>query len=184
MDESQLETATIGGGCFWCLEAVFEELEGVASVQSGYSGGARANPSYEQVCSGATGHAEVTQLNFDPSVTSFHEILQVFFATHDPTTLNQQGADRGTQYRSVIFYHSEAQKQTAEGMIDGIDKAGVLENPVVTEVSPLDEFYPAEEYHRSYYKSNPDQQYCQFVVSPKLSKFRMQFFDKVKQQPE
>ena len=149
-------------------------------MQSGYSGGARANPSYEQVCSGATGHAEVVQLRFDPSVTSFREILQVFFATHDPTTLNQQGGDKGTQYRSVIFYHSEAQKQTADEIINEINKAGVLDNPVVTEVSPLDKFYPAEDYHNNYYQSNPTQQYCQYVIDPKMSKFRMQFFDKLK----
>ena len=140
MDPSQFETATIGGGCFWCLEAVFQELDGVASVQSGYSGGARENPTYEQVCSGATGHAEVAQIRFDPSVTSFREILQVFFATHDPTTLNRQGADVGSQYRSAIFYHSDDQKCIAEETIREIDAAGVLNNPVVTEVSPLDRF--------------------------------------------
>lgn len=180
MDSSQLETATLGGGCFWCLEAVFQQLEGVRSVQSGYSGGARKNPSYEQVCSGATGHAEVVQVQFDPSVTSFREVLQVFFATHDPTTRNRQGADVGTQYRSVIFYDSAKQKQTAEDVIGEIDQAGVFGNPVVTELSPLTAFYPAENYHNDYYRSNPKQPYCQYVIDPKVSKFRMQFFDKLK----
>ncbi len=180
MDPSQFETATIGGGCFWCLEAVFQELNGVASVQSGYSGGARENPSYEQVCSGATGHAEVAQIRFDPSVTSFREILQVFFATHDPTTLNRQGADVGSQYRSAIFYHSDDQKRIAEETIREIDAAGVLSNPVVTQVSPLERFYPAEDYHDNYYRSNSSQPYCQYVIGPKLAKFRMQFFDKMR----
>ena len=153
-------------------------------MQSGYSGGARANPSYEQVCSGATGHAEVVQLGFDPSATSFREILQVFFATHDPTTLNRQGGDAGTQYRSVIFYHSDAQKQTAEEIIREINESGALDDPVVTELTPMDTFYPAEDYHNNYYQSNPAQQYCQFVINPKMSKFRMQFFDKLKKEEQ
>jgi peptide-methionine (S)-S-oxide reductase len=178
--EQQLETATIGGGCFWCLEAVFDELDGVVSVQSGYSGGLRQNPSYEQVCSGATGHAEVVQIRFDPSVTSFQEILQIFFVTHDPTTLNRQGADQGTQYRSVIFYDSDTQKQTAETMIREIDAAGVFPDPVVTELSPLEAFYPAEDYHTDYYQRNSTQPYCQYVIDPKVAKFRMKFFDKLK----
>jgi peptide-methionine (S)-S-oxide reductase len=180
MDPSRLETATIGGGCFWCLEAVFEELDGVRSIQSGYSGGARENPSYEQVSTGATGHAEVVQIRFDPDMTSFREILQIFFATHDPTTLNRQGADVGSQYRSVIFYQSEEQKETATAVIGEIDAGGVLGKPVVTELSPLDTFYPAEDYHNDYYLRNPAQPYCQYVIDPKMSKFRMQFFDKLK----
>lgn len=180
MDQSNSETTTLGGGCFWCLEAVFEGLEGIISVQSGYSGGARENPSYEQVCSGATGHAEVTQLDFNPTVTSFREILQVFFTIHDPTTLNCQGADKGTQYRSVIFYHSNDQKETAEQAIHEINQSGILDNPVVTELSPLNKFYPAEDYHNNYYQSNLTQPYCQYVINPKISKFQMQFFDKLK----
>ena len=180
MNPSRLETATLGGGCFWCLEAVFQELRGVESVRSGYAGGARENPSYEQVSTGATGHAEVVQVRFDPDVIAFREILHVFFATHDPTTLNRQGGDVGTQYRSVIFHGSEAQKRTAEAVIAEIGAAGAFPDPVVTELSPLEAFYPAEDYHVDYYRSNPAQPYCRYVIDPKVSKFRMQFFDKLK----
>ncbi len=180
MTPSRLETATLGGGCFWCLEAVFQELSGVASVRSGYSGGARENPSYEQVCTGATGHAEVVQIRFDPDVIAFREILHVFFATHDPTTLNRQGGDVGTQYRSVIFHASDAQKRTAEAVIGEIDASGAFSDPVVTELAPLEAFYPAEDYHADYYRSNPSQPYCRYVIDPKVSKFRMQFFDRLK----
>ncbi len=180
MADSNREQATLGGGCFWCLEAVFEELDGVDRVQSGYSGGARENPTYQQVCTGGTGHAEVVQLEFDLSIISFREILQVFFAIHDPTTPNRQGADFGTQYRSVVFFHSPEQKETAEAVIREIDEAEVLSGPVVTEVSPLGRFYPAEDYHHQYYRSNPNQGYCRYVIDPKVAAFRATFFDKVK----
>ena len=181
MADPTREQATLGGGCFWCLEAVYEELEGVHRVRSGYSGGARENPTYQQVCTGGTGHAEVVRIEFDPTVTSFREILQVFFAIHDPTTLNRQGADFGTQYRSVIFYHSPEQKAAAETVIREINDARVFPGPVVTEVSPLENFYPAEEYHDHYYRSNPNQGYCRYVIDPKMAAFRAKFFDKVKQ---
>ena len=175
------EKATLGGGCFWCLEAVYELMDGVGSVVSGYAGGARPNPTYDQVCSGATGHAEVVQVTFDAAVTPFEEILQVFFLIHDPTTLNRQGNDSGTQYRSVIFYHSEEQKETADKMIEELGRAQVFPDPVVTEVAPLPEFYPAEDYHREYYRRNGNQPYCQYVIDPKVAKFRAKYFDKLKQ---
>jgi peptide-methionine (S)-S-oxide reductase len=174
------ERATLGGGCFWCLEAVFEQLHGVHKVQSGYTGGQVDNPNYRQVCGGDTGHAEVVQVTFDPSVVSFREILEVFFATHDPTTLNRQGADAGTQYRSAVFYHSPEQKQIAEQLIATLNAEGVWDRPIVTEVTPLEKFYPAEEYHQEYYRSNPNQGYCQVVIAPKVAKFRKQFTDKLK----
>ena len=174
------EIATLGGGCFWCLEAVYEQVEGVTSVQSGYTGGARPNPTYEQVCAGATGHAEVLQITFDPSVVLFREILQIFFSIHDPTTLNRQGNDVGTQYRSAIFYHSEEQKATAAAVIAEIEAAGVFANPIVTEVAPLEQYHPAEQYHQEYYRRNSSQPYCQFVIDPKVAKFRSQYFDKLK----
>ncbi len=180
MTNPSTETVTLGGGCFWCLEAVFEQLEGVHSVQSGYSGGARPNPTYEQICSGATGHAEVVQVVFDPSVTSYREVLQIFFSIHDPTTLNRQGNDVGTQYRSVIFHHSDEQREMAQTVIEELDQAKVLDNPVVTELTALENFYPAEDYHNEYFRQNPSQPYCQFVVSPKVAKFRAQYFDKLK----
>ena len=180
MSQQPTETATLGGGCFWCLEAVFEQLEGVHSVQSGYSGGARPDPTYEQVCSGATGHAEVAQVVFDPSVTSYREVLQIFFSIHDPTTLNRQGNDVGTQYRSVIFHHSDEQRETAQAVIEELDQARVFSDPVVTELTALEQFYPAEDYHNEYFRQNPSQPYCQFVVSPKVAKFRAQYFDKLK----
>ncbi len=175
------EKATLGGGCFWCLEAVYELMDGVGSVVSGYAGGARPNPTYEQVCSGSSGHAEVVQVTFDGAVTPFEEILQVFFLIHDPTTLNRQGNDSGTQYRSVIFYHSEEQKETADKMIEELGRAQVFPDPVVTEVAPLPEFYPAEDYHREYYRRNGNQPYCQYVIDPKVAKFRAKYFDKLKQ---
>lgn len=180
MDNPSTETATLGGGCFWCLEAVYEELEGVSSVQSGYSGGARPNPTYEQVCSGATGHAEVVQIHFDPSATPYREILQVFFSIHDPTTLNRQGNDVGTQYRSVIYYHSDEQKETAQTVMKELDGSGALNAPIVTQLVPLENFYPAEDYHNEYYSQNPSQPYCRFVIDPKVAKFRAQYFDKLK----
>ncbi len=178
--QNNLEIATLGGGCFWCLEAVFVELQGVEQVVSGYSGGHVDNPSYREVCNGTTGHAEVVQITFDPQVISFQEILRVFFATHDPTTLNRQGADVGTQYRSAIYYHDQEQKETAETMIRELNQAGIWHNPIVTEVTPIDKFYTAEDYHQDYYKYNSSQPYCQVVISPKLAKLRKEFSHKLK----
>jgi peptide-methionine (S)-S-oxide reductase len=177
---TQLEIATLGGGCFWCVEAVFDELEGVASVESGYMGGHTANPTYEDICGGDTGHAEVIRVAFDPAVVSFADILRVFFTVHDPTTPNRQGNDVGTQYRSVIFHHSEAQRETALGIIAEIDRAGLWGAQAVTEVSPATTFYIAEKYHQEYYARNPMQSYCMFVVAPKVQKFRKQFAERLK----
>lgn len=174
------EVATLGGGCFWCLEAVFDALQGVEDVVSGYSGGARANPTYREVCTGTTGHAEVVQITFDPMRVSFNEILEVFFAIHDPTTLNQQGADVGTQYRSAIFYHSPEQKAIAEQTIRELDAARVWGRPVVTEVAPFTAFYPAEDYHQEYFIRNGQQPYCRVVVAPKMAKFRQHYADRLK----
>ncbi|UCC64072.1 MAG: peptide-methionine (S)-S-oxide reductase MsrA [Anaerolineae bacterium] len=174
------DVATLGGGCFWCLEAVFEQLQGAEKVESGYAGGTVPNPTYEQVCTGATGHAEVIQLTFDPEVVTFREILEVFFTIHDPTTLNRQGADVGTQYRSAIFYHSPEQKAVAEKVIQEIEAAGIWDNPIVTEVTPLTAFFKAEDYHQEYYRRNPYQSYCQVVIAPKVAKFRKQFLSRLK----
>jgi peptide-methionine (S)-S-oxide reductase len=174
------EVATLGGGCFWCLEAVFEELRGVQGVMSGYSGGTVPDPTYEQVCTGTTGHAEVVQVTFDPAVVSFREILEVYFSIHDPTTLNRQGADVGTQYRSVIFYHTPEQKRIAEEVIAELEEAGVWEDPIVTEVTPSSDFYDAEDYHQEYFRRNQRQPYCQVVVAPKVAKFRKQHLDRLK----
>ena len=179
-DPKKLETATLGGGCFWCLEAVFEQLRGVERVESGYAGGETAAPTYRQVCTGSTGHAEVVQVTFDPAVVSYRDILDVFFATHDPTTLNRQGADVGTQYRSVIFYHTPEQKEQAEKRIAELNAAGIWGAPIVTQVVPLPAFYKAEDYHQEYFCQNPGQPYCQVVVAPKVAKFRKQFADKLK----
>src|SRR5688572_21849431 len=176
----QSETATLAGGCFWCLEAVFDQLKGVQDVVSGYAGGARPNPTYEQVCSGATGHAEVVQVKFDPSILSYRDLLGIFFAIHDPTTLNRQGGDIGTQYRSAIYYHSPEQKATAEEIIRDLTEQKLWDNPVVTEITALPEFYPAEPYHQEYYERNPTQGYCQAVVAPKVAKFRAKYFEKLK----
>ncbi|MDQ3754425.1 MAG: peptide-methionine (S)-S-oxide reductase MsrA [Acidobacteriota bacterium] len=175
------EVATLGGGCFWCVEAVFDELRGVERVESGYAGGATPNPTYRQVCAGTTGHAEVIQITFDPQVTSFKEILDVFFTVHDPTTLNRQGADVGTQYRSVIFYHDEKQKAVAERVIEELNAAHVWDAPIVTEIAPLQIFYPAEDYHQEYFQLNGEQPYCRAVVAPKVAKFRKQFAERLKQ---
>ncbi|ADH64932.1 peptide methionine sulfoxide reductase [Allomeiothermus silvanus DSM 9946] len=175
-----LETATLGGGCFWCLEAVYDELRGVTDVVSGYSGGHVENPTYEEVCSKKTGHAEVVQVTFDPKVVSYRELLEVFFTIHDPTTKDRQGNDVGPQYRSVIFYHSPEQKATALQVIGEFEQAKVWDNPIVTEVVPFEKFYPAEDYHQEYFKKNPYQPYCSFVVAPKVAKFRKHFFDKLK----
>jgi len=176
---SDKEVATLAGGCFWCLEAVFADLKGVEKVESGYSGGAVADPTYRQVCSGTTGHAEVVQLTFDPKVISFKEILEVFFSIHDPTTLNRQGGDVGTQYRSVVYYHTPEQKSTAEQAIKEFNGSGIWGSPIVTELAPLKQFYKAEEYHQGYYRNNPEQAYCQLVITPKVAKFRKQFMDRL-----
>ncbi len=167
--------ATLGGGCFWCLEAVFERVEGVLGVRSGYAGGDRPDPSYQEVCSGRTGHAEVVQLRFDPAVISYRDLLEIFFAIHDPTTPDRQGADVGTQYRSVIFTHDDGQADTARDLIRDLEADGTWDAPVVTEVVPLDVFYEAEAYHQEYYRRNPSQPYCQVVVAPKVAKLRQRF---------
>jgi peptide-methionine (S)-S-oxide reductase len=179
--ENQAENkATLGGGCFWCLEAVFEQLRGVNKVESGYAGGSLPNPTYRQVCNGNTGHAEVVQLTFDPQVISFADILDVFFATHDPTTLNRQGPDAGTQYRSIIFYHSPEQKAAAEQRIKELNATHIWTAPIVTQVEPLQTFYPAEDYHQGYFRNNPAQGYCQAIISPKVAKLRKHFTDKLR----
>ena len=174
------EVATLAGGCFWCLEAVFDELRGVEEVESGYSGGQVATPTYRQVCNGTTGHAEVVQLTFDPQRISFKEILEVFFTIHDPTTLNRQGADVGTQYRSAIFYHTPEQKAIAEQVIGEIEAAKIWDDPIVTGVAPFEAYYPAEAYHQEYYANNSSQPYCRAVVAPKVQKFRKHFTEKLK----
>jgi peptide-methionine (S)-S-oxide reductase len=173
--------ATLGGGCFWCVEAVFDELKGVERVESGYAGGKVKHPTYREVCSGLTGHAEVTKITFDPQVISFKEILEVFFTVHDPTTLNRQGADVGTPYRSVIFYHDDEQKKIAEQVIREITAAKLWDNPIVTEVKPFTAFYKAEGYHQDYYVNNPAQPYCQVVIAPKVLKFRKKFKAKLRE---
>jgi peptide-methionine (S)-S-oxide reductase len=174
-ESTKTEVATLGGGCFWCLEAVYDDLVGVQSVISGYSGGHVPNPTYEQVCDKRTGHAEVVQVTFDPTVITFREILEVFFTIHDPTTLNRQGNDVGPQYRSAIFYHDERQKETAEAVIAELNAANFWPDPIVTEVTPFDTFYRAEAYHQNYFQDNPYQPYCMFVVAPKVAKFRKKF---------
>jgi peptide-methionine (S)-S-oxide reductase len=171
----QSQVATLAGGCFWCLEAVFDELKGVDSVESGYTGGSVPNPSYQEVCTGSTGHAEAVQVTFDPAALSYRNLLKVFFTIHDPTTLNRQGADSGTQYRSAIFYHDEDQKETAEQVMAELGKAGLWDDPIVTELAPLDKFYVAEKYHQEYFASNPWQPYCRVVIAPKVAKFRKEF---------
>ena len=175
-----LETATLAAGCFWCVEAVFDDLKGVKDVVSGYSGGHTENPSYQQVCSETTGHAEVAQITFDPSELSFKELLQVFFTVHDPTTLNRQGGDIGTSYRSAIFYHSDEQKRIAEETIAEINAEGIYDDPIVTEVTAFDKFWPAEDYHQEYFANNPNQPYCRAVVAPKVAKFRQKFTAQLK----
>jgi peptide-methionine (S)-S-oxide reductase len=174
------ETATFGAGCFWCVEAVFQELEGVKSVTSGYMGGQVKNPSYKEVCTGTTGHAEVAQIVYDPSKISFKDLLEVFWQTHDPTTLNRQGADAGTQYRSAIFYNSEEQRAEAEKYKKELNESGAFDKPIVTEISAAETFYPAEDYHQNYYNQNGEAAYCQFVIRPKVDKFRKVFGDKLK----
>ena len=175
----KIETATFGAGCFWCVEAVFQKLKGVQSVASGYAGGHAENPTYQEVCGGATGHAEVVQIKFDPDLISFEELLYVFWRTHDPTTLNRQGADMGTQYRSVIFYHDESQKEIAEKSRQQTDQSGLWPGPIVTKISPFTNFYKAENYHQNYYQLNPNQPYCRLVIDPKIQKLKKEFRDKL-----
>jgi peptide-methionine (S)-S-oxide reductase len=179
-DPSTLETATLGGGCFWCLEAVYRELKGVERVVSGYAGGAVANPDYESVCSGTTGHAEVVQVTFDPKVIAYRDLLDVFFTIHDPTTKDRQGGDVGTQYRSVLFYADDAQKTTATDVIREVNGSGLWKDPVVTQLVPAEPFYPAEDYHQQYFEKNPLQPYCRMVVGPKVAKFRKKHFERLK----
>ena len=181
MQTSERETATLAGGCFWCLEAVFEQLRGVEKVVSGYAGGHVPNPTYHAVCGGATGHAEVVQVTFDPAEVSFRELLEVFFTIHDPTTLNRQGADVGTQYRSAVFFHSPEQERTAREVIAALEAEGVWDSPIVTEVAPMTEFYPAEDYHQEYYRNNARQPYCQVVIAPKVARFRREYLERLKQ---
>ncbi len=178
---NNLKTATLGGGCFWCVEAVFQDLKGVQKVVSGYAGGSVANPTYRQVCTGTTGHAEVVQITYDPEIISYEELLEVFWRTHDPTTLNRQGADVGPQYRSIILYHDEAQKAIAETSKQEPDASELWPNPIVTEIAPLDQFYPAEDYHQDYFRQNPAQPYCQMVIDPKVRKFRKEFQARLKE---
>ena len=180
MSDAATQTAVLGGGCFWCLEAVFEGLRGVQSVESGYAGGRRANPSYEQVCDGDTGHAEVVRISFDPGVVSFRDLLRVFFAIHDPTTLNRQGNDVGTQYRSVIFCQTPEQRATAESVIEELTAAGLWDEPIVTEIADAAPFFEAERYHQEYFARNPGQPYCSVVVAPKVAKFRKHFTERLK----
>lgn len=175
-----LEQATFGGGCFWCTEAVFQEVKGVKAVISGYSGGKIKNPTYQQICTGKTGHAEVIQIHFDPKEVTYAELLEIFWKTHDPTTLNQQGADKGPQYRSVVFYHDDKQKEQAEFYKKKLDEAKIYKNPIVTEISKFTEFYNAEKYHQNYFADNKNQPYCRFVITPKLEKFRKVFKEKLK----
>jgi len=177
MDESKNETVVFGGGCFWCTEAVFKALKGVISVTPGYAGGDVENPTYEQVCSGKTGHAEVIRIEFDPAIISYVDLLKVFFGTHDPTTMNKQGHDVGTEYRSVIFRSSHIQANTAQQVIEELNNSGTFDNPIVTKVEPLNNFYEAEDYHKDYYDKNPAAGYCQMIISPKMAKFRTSFKD-------
>jgi peptide-methionine (S)-S-oxide reductase len=183
MMSKNLQNATLAGGCFWCLEAVFDELRGVESVESGYTGGGTGNPTYREVCSGTTGHAEVVQVKFDANVLSYRDLLNVFFAIHDPTTLNRQGGDTGTQYRSAIFYHNDEQKQIAEEAIKDLNSQQIWDKPIVTDLTAFDKFHVAEDYHQEYYANNPDQPYCQAVVAPKVAKFRKHFLGMLKKQP-
>ncbi len=178
------ETATLAGGCFWCLEAVFEQVQGVTSVQSGYAGGHVPEPTYEQVCTGETGHAEVVQVTFDPEVIAYRELLEIFFSIHDPTTRNRQGADVGTQYRSVVFTHSDGQRAIARDLLVELEHEGPWDDPIVTELEPLEAFYPAEDYHGEYYRNNPGQSYCRLVIEPKVAKFRQRFAHRLRGRDE
>ncbi|MEX0599404.1 MAG: peptide-methionine (S)-S-oxide reductase MsrA [Rhodothermales bacterium] len=178
--KTSLQKATIGGGCFWCIEAVLERLRGVESVVSGYAGGHVPNPTYEQVCTGATGHAEVVQITFNPPEITYREVLEIFFTMHDPTTMNRQGADVGTQYRSIILYHDDEQRETAEAVVEAFEEEGVWNDPIVTEIEPLDAFYPAEAHHQEYYRNHTSQPYCQAVIAPKIAKLRKTYVDRLK----
>ncbi|MDQ1525087.1 MAG: peptide-methionine (S)-S-oxide reductase [Pyrinomonadaceae bacterium] len=178
--EQNEEVATLAGGCFWCLEAVYADLRGVTRVVSGYAGGHTENPTYREVCNETTGHAEVVQITFDPRLVSYRELLEVFFTIHDPTTLNRQGGDVGTQYRSAVFYHSPEQRETAAAVVAELDAARVWDAPIVTEITPLNVFYPAEDYHQEYYQNNANQPYCRAVIAPKVSKFRQKYLEKLK----
>lgn len=180
-DPNQL-VATLGGGCFWCLEAIYNELKGIIKVESGYTGGPVPNPTYKQVCTGTTGHAEVIQITYDPNIITFKEILQIFFTMHDPTTLNRQGNDVGTQYRSIILYHNQNQKQTTDQVINEITQARIWNAPIITQIIPYNIFYKAEEYHQEYYKKNPEQSYCRIIIAPKIAKLRKQYFEKLKKE--
>lgn len=179
MNENTREVATLGGGCFWCLDAAFRQLDGVERVESGYAGGHVVQPTYRDVCTGTTGHAEVVQVTFDPSVISFRELLGVFFTIHDPTTKDRQGADVGPQYRSIVLYHTPEQRDITEQVIDELNRGHVWDNPIVTQVVPMTVFYPAERYHQDYYANNPNQPYCQIVVAPKVAKVRKAYFDRL-----
>jgi peptide-methionine (S)-S-oxide reductase len=178
-EKAKVETATLGGGCFWCVEAVFQEVKGVTAVESGYTGGKTENPTYKDICTGTTGHAEVCKITYDPSVITFKGILEVFFGTHDPTTLNRQGNDKGTQYRSAIFTHSNEQKEIAEKVKKELDESGAFRDKLVTEITPLGKYYKAEDYHQNYFRRNPGQGYCAYVIAPKMDKFRKVFKDKL-----
>ena len=178
--KNSAEVATLGGGCFWCIEAAFQEIRGVINVESGYAGGTTASPTYEQVCTGTTGHAEVVQVTFDPNIISFKDILEVFFTAHDPTTLNIQGGDVGTQYRSIIFYHNERQRKIAEQIIQKFDVTKVWDDSIVTKVEPLKKFYKAEDYHRKYFDRHPEAAYCRIVIAPKIDKLRKKYREKLK----
>src|SRR5215211_5030626 len=179
-DTGRFEVATLAGGCFWCLEAVYDDVKGGQAVESGYAGGQVPNPSYQEVCAGTTGHAEAVRITFDPTVVSYKKLLQVFFTIHDPTTLNRQGADVGPQYRSAIFYHSDEQRRVAEGVISELEAERVWDNPIVTEVTPFDTFYVAEDYHQGYFRNNEYQPYCQVVIAPKVAKFRSKYLARLK----
>ncbi|MCJ2555323.1 MAG: peptide-methionine (S)-S-oxide reductase MsrA [Candidatus Thermoplasmatota archaeon] len=179
MSEDRLETATLAGGCFWCLQPLFEDVRGVEGVEVGYSGGTVADPSYRQVCTGTTGHAEAVQIRFDPAVLSYEDLLRIFFSVHDPTTLSRQGPDVGTQYRSAIFFHTQPQKEAADRVIAELNP-GVWQDPIVTELTPFETFYRGEEYHQNYYLQNPDQPYCRAIITPKVVKFRKQFHEKLR----
>jgi len=180
MEGKELETATLAAGCFWCVEAVFDDLKGVEDVVSGYSGGHTENPTYQEVCSETTGHAEVVQIKFDPDVLSYEDLLRVYFTVHDTTQVNRQGNDIGTSYRSAIFYHSDEQRESAKNIINEITNEGIYDKPIVTEVTPFDKFWPAENYHQEYFANNPNQPYCAAVVAPKVAKFRKKFADRLK----
>jgi peptide-methionine (S)-S-oxide reductase len=179
-DKQNFDTATFGAGCFWCVEAVFQRLKGVEKVESGYAGGSKPNPTYKEVCTGKTGHAEVCRITYNPEIISYPELLEVFWSTHDPTTLNRQGADVGTQYRSVIFYNDDEQKRLAEGYKKELTEQKIYSSPIVTEITPMPEFYKAEDYHQNYFNENPEQAYCNFVIQPKIEKFQKVFKKKLK----